>query len=123
MTYCLFFLFKIMIIYGQFSNKCNQVQFSNFGYNDVDIYIDNCSDLYMHIGMDIKTQIWRGYSLLLDGSGRTAWRRGSGGQSIVGNVILHDKLQYWQGKEGVHYHQGNCQSFSFVCQYSDSSSI
>lgn len=39
--------------------------------------------------------------IFLGGSGRTG-----GGQSkqIIGKVILHDKLKYWSGKKGVHYH-------------------
>ncbi|XP_072513327.1 uncharacterized protein [Salminus brasiliensis] len=40
------------------------------------------------------------------GSGRTAWSSGSR-PSVVGNVILHDKMKYWKAPGGsVHYHQG-----------------
>ena len=39
------------------------------------------------------------------GSGRTDWSTKS--KPVVGNVILHDKLKYWQrGDHSVHYHQG-----------------
>ncbi|XP_030636504.1 uncharacterized protein LOC115817353 [Chanos chanos] len=40
------------------------------------------------------------------GSGRTAWSSGNR-PPVVGNVILHDKLQFWKLPGGsVHYHQG-----------------
>ncbi|KAM3585592.1 uncharacterized protein V6R79_022029 [Siganus canaliculatus] len=41
------------------------------------------------------------------GSGRTAWSSGSKHPDVVGNVILHDKLDLWKSSRGsVHYHQG-----------------
>ncbi|KAM8905370.1 uncharacterized protein AB9W97_008555 isoform 2-T2 [Spinachia spinachia] len=41
------------------------------------------------------------------GSGRTAWSSGSKPPDVVGNVILHDKLDLWKNSRGsVHYHQG-----------------
>ena len=41
------------------------------------------------------------------GSGRTAWSSGSKRPDVVGNVILHDKLDLWKSSKGaVHYHQG-----------------
>ncbi|KAL4220406.1 hypothetical protein ACF0H5_020809 [Mactra antiquata] len=40
----------------------------------------------------------------VDGSGRTGWHKKS--KQIVGSVILHDKLKYWQGDRTTHYHQG-----------------
>lgn len=40
----------------------------------------------------------------VDGSGRTGWHGKS--KPIVGSVILHDKLKYWQGDRSTHYHQG-----------------
>ncbi len=41
------------------------------------------------------------------GSGRTAWSSGAKRPDVVGNVILHDKLNLWKSSKGsVHYHQG-----------------
>nr|XP_040029775.1 uncharacterized protein LOC120817518 isoform X2 [Gasterosteus aculeatus aculeatus] len=41
------------------------------------------------------------------GSGRTAWSSGTKRPDVVGNVILHDKLDLWKNSRGsVHYHQG-----------------
>ncbi|XP_034534834.1 uncharacterized protein LOC117809381 [Notolabrus celidotus] len=41
------------------------------------------------------------------GSGRTAWSSGAKRPDVVGNVILHDKLNLWKSSNGtVHYHQG-----------------
>ncbi|KAH3811912.1 uncharacterized protein LOC127835266 isoform X2 [Dreissena polymorpha] len=41
----------------------------------------------------------------VDGSGRTGWNPKS--QAVVGNVILHDKLKFWQSNDrSIHYHQG-----------------
>lgn len=41
------------------------------------------------------------------GSGRTAWSSGSKRPDVVGNIILHDKLDLWKSSRGsVHYHQG-----------------
>ncbi|XP_030265087.1 uncharacterized protein LOC115576659 isoform X1 [Sparus aurata] len=41
------------------------------------------------------------------GSGRTAWSSGSKRPDVVGNVILHNKLDLWKSSKGVvHYHQG-----------------
>ncbi|XP_053404407.1 uncharacterized protein LOC128558605 isoform X1 [Mercenaria mercenaria] len=40
----------------------------------------------------------------VDGSGRTGWHSKS--KPIIGSVILHDKLKYWQGDRSTHYHQG-----------------
>ncbi|KAM9334237.1 uncharacterized protein ABDE67_021968 [Symphorus nematophorus] len=41
------------------------------------------------------------------GSGRTAWSSGAKRPDVVGNVILHDKLNLWKSSRGsVHYHQG-----------------
>ena len=41
------------------------------------------------------------------GSGRTAWSSGGKRPDVVGNVILHDKLNLWKSSKGsVHYHQG-----------------
>ncbi|XP_059183551.1 uncharacterized protein LOC131962621 [Centropristis striata] len=41
------------------------------------------------------------------GSGRTAWSSGTKRHDVVGNVILHDKLDLWKSSKGsVHYHQG-----------------
>ncbi|XP_060558879.1 uncharacterized protein LOC132719151 isoform X2 [Ruditapes philippinarum] len=40
----------------------------------------------------------------VDGSGRTGWHSKS--KQIIGSVILHDKLKYWQGDRSTHYHQG-----------------
>lgn len=41
------------------------------------------------------------------GSGRTAWSSGAKRPDVVGNVILHDKLDLWKSSNGsVHYHQG-----------------
>ncbi|XP_013864040.1 uncharacterized protein LOC106517628 [Austrofundulus limnaeus] len=40
------------------------------------------------------------------GSGRTTWSTGTKGASVVGDVILHDKLDLWKSSKGsVHYHQ------------------
>ena len=39
-----------------------------------------------------------------DGSGRTGLKGKS--TPIIGSVILHDKLKYWQGDRSIHYHQG-----------------
>ncbi|CAL1533006.1 unnamed protein product [Lymnaea stagnalis] len=40
----------------------------------------------------------------VDGSGRGA---NSSGKALIGNVILHDKLQFWNGSnKNNHYHQG-----------------
>lgn len=42
------------------------------------------------------------------GSGRTAWTPGAKRPDVVGNVILHDKLELWKSSKGsVHYHQGS----------------
>lgn len=41
------------------------------------------------------------------GSGRTAWTSGAKQPDVVGNVILHDKLELWKSSKGsIHYHQG-----------------
>lgn len=41
------------------------------------------------------------------GSGRTAWSSGAKRPDVIGNVILHDKLNLWGSSKGsVHYHQG-----------------
>ncbi|XP_053170784.1 uncharacterized protein LOC128354594 [Scomber japonicus] len=41
------------------------------------------------------------------GSGRTAWSTSPRRTEVVGNVILHDKLNLWKSSRGsVHYHQG-----------------
>ncbi|XP_054479659.1 uncharacterized protein LOC129111649 isoform X2 [Anoplopoma fimbria] len=41
------------------------------------------------------------------GSGRSAWSSGAKRPDVVGNVILHDKLNLWKASKGsVHYHQG-----------------
>ncbi|XP_060922718.1 uncharacterized protein LOC132996457 isoform X2 [Limanda limanda] len=41
------------------------------------------------------------------GSGRTAWSSGGKRPDVVGNVILHDKLNLWRSSRGsVHYHHG-----------------
>lgn len=41
------------------------------------------------------------------GSGRSAWSSGSKHPDVVGNIILHDKLDLWKSSRGsVHYHQG-----------------
>ncbi|KAK9524287.1 hypothetical protein VZT92_018137 [Zoarces viviparus] len=41
------------------------------------------------------------------GSGRTTWSSGAKRPDVVGNVILHDKLDLWKTSKGsVHYHQG-----------------
>ncbi|XP_041638183.1 uncharacterized protein LOC121506435 [Cheilinus undulatus] len=41
------------------------------------------------------------------GSGRTSWSSGAKRPDVVGNVILHDKLNLWKSSNGtVHYHQG-----------------
>ncbi|XP_044043531.1 uncharacterized protein LOC122871957 isoform X2 [Siniperca chuatsi] len=41
------------------------------------------------------------------GSGRTAGSSGATRPDVVGNVILHDKLNLWKSSKGsVHYHQG-----------------
>uniref|UniRef100_UPI0037E99035 uncharacterized protein n=1 Tax=Semicossyphus pulcher TaxID=241346 RepID=UPI0037E99035 len=41
------------------------------------------------------------------GSGRSAWSSGAKRPDVVGNVILHDKLDLWKSSNGsVHYHQG-----------------
>ncbi|XP_027147535.1 uncharacterized protein LOC104936788 isoform X2 [Larimichthys crocea] len=41
------------------------------------------------------------------GSGRTACSSGAKRPDVVGNVILHDKLNLWKSSKGsVHYHQG-----------------
>ncbi|KAM9328274.1 uncharacterized protein KZ484_019608 [Pholidichthys leucotaenia] len=41
------------------------------------------------------------------GSGRTAWSSGAKKPDVVGNVILHNKLDLWKSSNGsVHYHQG-----------------
>lgn len=41
------------------------------------------------------------------GSGRSAWSSGGKRPDVVGNVILHDKLDLWKSSSGsVHYHQG-----------------
>lgn len=41
------------------------------------------------------------------GSGRSAWVSGSKRPDVIGNVILHDKLEAWKSSRGsVHYHQG-----------------
>ncbi|XP_076579793.1 uncharacterized protein LOC143316013 [Chaetodon auriga] len=41
------------------------------------------------------------------GSGRSAWSSGGKRPDVVGNVILHDKLDLWKSSNGsVHYHQG-----------------
>ncbi|KAM4538322.1 uncharacterized protein V3H82_024061 [Fundulus diaphanus] len=41
------------------------------------------------------------------GSGRTGWSTGARQADVVGNVILHDKLELWRSSNGsVHYHQG-----------------
>ena len=40
-----------------------------------------------------------------DGSGRSGWNSKS--KPIIGHVILHDKLKYWQTNDrSTHYHQG-----------------
>lgn len=41
------------------------------------------------------------------GSGRTAWSSGNKRPDVVGNIILHDKLEMWKSSRGsVHYHHG-----------------
>lgn len=41
------------------------------------------------------------------GSGRTALSAGTRRPDVVGNIILHDKLDLWKASTGsVHYHQG-----------------
>uniref|UniRef100_A0A1A8G5E5 ADP-ribosylhydrolase like 2 n=1 Tax=Nothobranchius korthausae TaxID=1143690 RepID=A0A1A8G5E5_9TELE len=41
------------------------------------------------------------------GSGRTAWRTRTKRADVVGDIILHDKLDLWKSSTGsVHYHQG-----------------
>ncbi|XP_011604615.1 uncharacterized protein [Takifugu rubripes] len=41
------------------------------------------------------------------GSGRTAWSTEPKRPDVVGNIILHDKLDLWKASTGsVHYHQG-----------------
>ncbi|KAM7365847.1 hypothetical protein PAMP_016745 [Pampus punctatissimus] len=41
------------------------------------------------------------------GSGRTSCSSGSRRAEVVGNIILHDKLSFWQSStNSVHYHQG-----------------
>ncbi|XP_070711781.1 uncharacterized protein [Pempheris klunzingeri] len=41
------------------------------------------------------------------GSGRSAWMSNAKRPDVVGNVILHDKLNLWKSSRGsVHYHQG-----------------
>ncbi|KAG7215628.1 hypothetical protein INR49_021983 [Caranx melampygus] len=41
------------------------------------------------------------------GSGRTSWSSGAQRADVVGNVILHHKLNLWKSSRGsVHYHQG-----------------
>lgn len=41
------------------------------------------------------------------GSGRTSWSSGAKRADVVGNVILHHKLNLWKSPRGsVHYHQG-----------------
>lgn len=41
------------------------------------------------------------------GSGRTAWSTEQKRPDVVGNIILHDKLDLWKASTGsVHYHQG-----------------
>ncbi|XP_024858936.1 uncharacterized protein LOC108228259 [Kryptolebias marmoratus] len=41
------------------------------------------------------------------GSGRTAWSTRTKRVDVVGNVILHNKLELWSSSSGsVHYHQG-----------------
>lgn len=41
------------------------------------------------------------------GSGRTAWSSGASRPDVVGNVILHNKLDLWKSSAGsTHYHQG-----------------
>lgn len=46
-------------------------------------------------------------SVYTAGSGRTAWSSGAKPPEVVGNIILHDKLDLWTSTSGsVHYHQG-----------------
>ncbi|MED6263301.1 hypothetical protein CHARACLAT_003275 [Characodon lateralis] len=41
------------------------------------------------------------------GSGRSAWSTGAKRADVVGNIILHEKLELWRSSNGsVHYHQG-----------------
>ncbi|XP_029377728.1 uncharacterized protein LOC115055830 isoform X2 [Echeneis naucrates] len=41
------------------------------------------------------------------GSGRTAWSSGAKRPDVVGNVILHNKLNLWTSSgDSVHYHRG-----------------
>lgn len=40
-------------------------------------------------------------------SGRTAWSAATNRPDVVGNIILHDKLDLWKASTGsVHYHKG-----------------
>ena len=44
------------------------------------------------------------------GSGRNGWSTTS--KPIIGNVILHDKLKFWEsGDRSIHYHQGKKMHF------------